>query len=273
MEFSSLKLANGLMTRVRDWRGDKPPLLLIHGLANSIEIWDRVAPALARSFRVIAFDLPGFGDASRPHAAYDSAFFVEQLCSVMNALNLEKAHLVGSSLGASLIVRFSAHNLHRIDSAVLAAPGGFGRETHLAMRIPALPLVGNWLGRPTRMNNALTLKIAIHDHRHITRELTALTNRYAAMPGSEQSFVRALNTGVGLTGVKERHSFEALARRLDCPTLVLWGQQDKVFPVRHSERAMALLPDARLQLFNPCGHYPHWEQPDAFVSAVERFLA
>ncbi|QTC91925.1 alpha/beta fold hydrolase [Brevundimonas goettingensis] len=267
-----IPLTNGLTTRVLDTGGDRRTLVLVHGLANSIEIWSRVLPRLARRFRVVAFDLPGFGEADRPVAAYDSAFFVEHLKALLDTMAIRRAHLVGSSLGAGVIVRFSERNLDRIDRAVLAAPGGFGRETHPLMRFPALPVVGDWLGRPTPANNRLTLGLAIHDQRHVTPELVEWTNRYARIPGSERSFVRTLQTGVGLSGVRERDSFEALARRFERPALVVWGRQDRVFPVRHSDRAVTLLPMCERILLDHCGHYPHWEQPDAFAAAVERFL-
>ena len=268
-----IKLANGLKTRVLDTRGDKPTLVLIHGLANAIEIWSRVLPRLTERFRVIAFDLPGFGQADRPVAAYDSAFFVEQLKALLDTLQIGRAHLVGSSLGASVIVRFSDENLERIDRAVLAAPGGFGRETHPVMRFPALPVVGDWLGRPTPANNALTLRLAIHDRRKVTRELIEQTNQYARVRGSDLSFVRTLQTGVGLFGVRERDSFELLARRFARPALVVWGGQDRVFPTRQSERAAMLLPLSERLLIDHCGHYPHWEQPEVFATAVDRFLS
>jgi len=64
-----------------------------------------------------------------------------------------------------------------------------------------------------------------------------------------------------------------LARRVEAPALVLWGRQDRVFPLRNAARATELLPDARAILIDGCGHYPHWEQPDIFVAAVEEFLA
>ena len=263
---------NGLTTRVLDTGGDKPTVVLIHGLANAIEIWSRVLPTLAHRFRVVAFDFPGFGEADRPVAAYDSVFFVDQLKALMDTIGLGGAHLVGSSLGASVIVRFSARNLDRIDRAVLAAPGGFGRETHPLMRFPALPFVGDWLGRPTPANNALTLRLAIHDKRNVTPKLIALTNRYARAPGSELSFVRSLQTGVGLFGVRERDSFDRLARRFERPVLVVWGRQDRVFPTHQSGRAVSLLPLSERVLIDDCGHYPHWEQPETFAIAVERFL-
>ncbi len=272
MEPYRTELVNGLKTRVVDTGGDKPTLVLIHGLANAIQIWDGILPRLAQRFRVIAFDLPGFGEADRPVAAYDSAFFADQLRAVLDTLAIDRAHLVGSSLGAGVIVRFSDRNLDRIDRAVLAAPGGFGRETHPLMRFPALALVGDWLGRPTPANNRITLNLAIHDPRNVTPELVEWVNRYAREPGSDLSFVRTLQTGVGLFGVRDRAGFEALARRFQRPALVVWGRQDRVFPAHHSDRAVALLPMSERILLDQCGHYPHWEQPGAFAAAVERFL-
>lgn len=265
-------LGNGERTRIRDTGGDAPALVLVHGLANSIEIWDRILPRLSRRFRVIALDLPGFGQASRPDAAYDAAFFADQIAAVFDTLALPHAHLVGSSLGASVILRFSERHLDRIDRAVLAAPGGFGRRTHPLMRLPALPLIGSALGRPTPFNNGLTLKLAMHDPRQATSELRELTNRYARVPGSERSFVRTLQTGVGLLGSKDCAGVARLATRLDRPTLVVWGRQDRVFPPAYAARAASLLPQSSLCLIDRCGHYPHWEQPDVFAAAVEDFL-
>lgn len=272
MKSRTIDLGNGLSTRLIDTRGGGTPIVLVHGLANSIEIWDRVLPRLAKSFRTIAFDLPGFGEASRPDAAYDGPFFAAQLEALLDRLGLERAHLVGSSLGASTIVHFSGIALNRIDKAVLAAPGGFGRRTHPLMRIASLPFIGPWLARPTPSNNRMTLRLAIHDRRNVTDELVALTDRYAGIPGSPVSFVRTLTEGVGLLGSRNRGETERLALAFDRPALLLWGRQDRVFPPEQAEHAAALLPRSELQLIDACGHYPQWEQPDTFASAVERFL-
>ena len=265
-------LGNGLSTRLVDTGGGGTPVVLVHGLANSIEIWDRVLPRLAKSFRIIAFDLPGFGEASRPDSAYDGPFFAAQLKALLDRLGIERAHLVGSSLGASAIVHFSGIGLDRIDRAVLAAPGGFGRRTHLLMRIPSLPVIGPWLGRPTPSNNRMTIGLAMHDRSNVTDALIAITDRYAAIPGSNLSFVRTLRQGVGLLGSRNRDEVERLARAFGRPTLVMWGRQDRVFPPDQAARAADLLPRSELHMIDACGHYPQWEQPEAFAAAVERFL-
>jgi pimeloyl-ACP methyl ester carboxylesterase len=271
MKHKALTLVTGETIRMSDTGGSRSALVLVHGLANSLEIWDRVRDRLARSFRVVTFDLPGFGRASRPDAAYDGLFFATQLRAFLDALDLKRPILVGNSLGASIILRFSAVAPGRIEKAVLAAPGGFGRKTNLAMRLPALPIIGSWLGRPTPYNNKLTLRLAIHDKSHVTSELVALTNRYASIPGSSMSFVRTLQAGVGLFGSRDRDAVEQIARQFAAPALIVWGRQDRVFPVAQAECAARLLPRSEVLLIDRCGHYPQWEHPDLFAKAIESF--
>jgi pimeloyl-ACP methyl ester carboxylesterase len=272
MRPTPLLLPNGETTRVVDTGGDGPVVVLVHGLGNSLEIWARVLPRLARTCRVIAFDLPGFGQASRPDAAHDGPFFAAQVLALLDALELERAVLVGNSLGAGAILHLSALAPRRIARAVLAAPGGIGRRTNVAMRAAALPLIGGWLARPTRFNNRMTLQIALHDHRHLTADLLGDFNRHAALPGSERAFVRTLQAGVTLAGSRDCAHTKELAARFPAPALVVWGRQDRVFPVDYAAKAAELIPDSQLTLIDACGHYPHWEQPEVFVGAVEAFV-
>jgi pimeloyl-ACP methyl ester carboxylesterase len=220
----------------------------------------------------VAFDLPGFGEADKPDAAYDADFFVAQLKVIMDVLSLERAHLIGSSLGASMIVRFSEHNLERIDTAVLADPGGFGRSVHPFLRVPTLPLIGYQMGRPLKATNTFAVKLAMADQRNATTGLINIADRYSKTPGGHRAFVRTLKAVIGPFGVKDRESFELQAQQLKRPTLVAWGKQDRLFSYRQSERAMQLLPDAKLLVLESCGHYPQWEQPAQFAAAVEHLV-
>lgn len=265
-------LHNGISTRYVDSGGDGPTVVLVHGLANSLEIWSRVFEKLAVRFRTIAFDLPGFGAASRPDAAYDGAFFGEQIAAFIDRLGIETAHFAGYSLGASAILHFSRNNSARINRAVLAAPGGFGRRVHPLMVLPALPLIGRYLGRPTPLNNRMTLNLAIHSPTNITRELIDVTNKHALVPHSDISYHRTLVSGVGLLGARGLNETAELARSLSRPVLVMWGKCDRVFPPSNAKRAMRLLPQSNLLMLDDCGHYPQWEQPNEFVNAVEEFL-
>lgn len=266
-----ITLPNGYKTRLLDTGGPHSTMVLVHGLGNSLEIWDRILPQLAQSFRVIAFDLPGFGEASQPDEAYDGPFFAAQIVALLDALGIERTTLVGNSLGASAILHMSAIAPHRIERAVLAAPGGIGRQTNVLMRAAALPLIGGWLARPTPANNRTTLKLALHDHKHLTADLLAAFDRYASRPNSARAFVRSLQTGVTLRGSRDSAQTRALAAAFRAPALVIWGRQDRVFPMQYAAEAAQLIPGAQLTLIDACGHYPQWEQPEAFVAAVEAF--
>lgn len=263
-----ITLADGITTRMIDTGGEGEPLVLIHGLAASIEIWDKVTPALAAQHRVLAFDLPGFGEADKLDASYDAPFFVRQLQAFLDANGIERAHLVGSSLGASLIIRYGAQHPGCIASATLAAPGGFGAGVHPFLRVPTLPLVGYAMATPMRPTNTFAVRLAMADKRNATRELIDLADRSSKLPGAHRAFYRTLKAVVGPLGVKDRDSFERDAASLKCPTVLAWGEQDRLFSVRQSERAMQILPQARLLRLERCGHYPQWEQPRLFAEAV-----
>ena len=269
----TIHLADGVNSRVLDTNGDGVPIVLVHGLANSLEIWSRVLPAFKGQRRVILFDLPGFGAADRPLGAYDTAFFVRHLAALIEGLKLEQVDLVGSALGASTALHYAAAHGGRVRPAVLAAPGGVGTGTHPIMRVAPMPLIGGWLAGPSPANNRRTLRLALHDSANLTAELQAQTDRYAAVPGSGRSFVRTLQSGVGLLGARNLEETALAARSLNRPTLIVWGRQDRVFPARYAERAVALLPAGKMCLIDHCGHYPHWEQPAIFANAALDFLS
>ena len=270
---ATLLLPNGLKTRLYDSGGPGIPFVLLHGLGLSLEIWGKVIPALSAQHRVIAFDFPGYGEADRPDAAYDGAFFADQVEALMDALALPEAYLVGSSLGASTIVRFSAGHLPRIRRAILMAPGGFGRDTHPVLRAPCMPLIGYALAKPTWLSNAYALRLSMADAKVATRALIDLAADFTGRLGGHRAFARTVTTGLSLSGVKNTEAFAETARVMHCPTLVLWGKQDRVFPVAQAQVAGRVLPDARVVEIDRCGHYPQWEQPERMAAEALAFVA
>jgi pimeloyl-ACP methyl ester carboxylesterase len=269
----NIALPGGLRTRLVDSGGHGTPLILVHGLAASLEIWNRVAPGLARTRRVIAFDLPGFGEADKPDAAYDAPFFIRRLADVLDFLGVQRADFAGSSLGASLLVRFAAAYPERAGRLILAAPGGFGRQTHPFLQVPTLPIIGYALGRPMWLTTAFAVWLAMHDPKAATRELVSLADRCSKSPGGHRAFVRTLKAVIGPLGVRDRAAFEADARAVRAPVLLLWGEQDRLFPIRQIERAQALLAGSAALRIDACGHYPQWEAADRFIGEAEKFLS
>jgi pimeloyl-ACP methyl ester carboxylesterase len=271
---SRIQITENISTRILDTGGAKPPLLLIHGLAASIEIWQDVIGPLARDFRVIAFDLPGFGQADKPDADYRAAtFFVPMLKSLMDAVGLQNSHMIGSSMGASLIIRFGTKHQSMIHRAVLANPGGFDRYVHPFLRIPTLPVLGGIMSRPQRPVTAFGVRLAIHNKAKITKELIDEADAFSRLPGAHRAFVRTLRGVTSPFSVKELDIFETEARSFTPSTLIVWGEQDRIFPASQAERARAIMPKATIEILDHVGHYPQVDAPDRFVDLIYRHLS
>lgn len=273
-----IALRDGVTTRWLDTglpEGADPtelPVVLVHGLAASIEIWRDVLPLLARHRRTIAFDLPGFGHADKPDADYRALpFFVPMLDAFLNAASIERAHMVGSSLGASLLIRHGSRHPERYASAVCANPGGFGRFIHPFLRVPTVPGIGTVMSRPQRATNAFGVRIAVHDRTRRTKALIDEADAFSRLPGAHRAFVRTLRGIASPFTVKELDVFGEEARRFDdagIPTLVVWGQHDRIFPVRQTKAVRGSMPTAEVKIMDGVGHYPQIDAPDAFAAMV-----
>ena len=249
-----------------------PPIVLVHGLAASMEIWRDVLPALAREHRVLAFDLPGFGHADKPDADYRAVpFFIPMLAAFLDVVGIERAHMVGSSLGASLLVRHGSRHPERYASAACANPGGFGRFIHPFLRVPTIPGLGTVMSRPQRAANAFGVRIAVHDKTKRTRALVDEADAFSRLPGAHRAFVRTLRGIATPFTVKELDVFEEEAKRFDAagvPTLVTWGRRDRIFPVEQTETVKEYMPSARVEVLDGVGHYPQIDAPDTFAEMV-----
>ncbi len=274
-ETRRIVLKDGVSTRYVDTGGDKPPVILIHGLAASIEAWRDVIVPLSKQFRVLAFDLPGFGEADKPaDASYEAVpFFVPMLKAFMDGVGIAKAHMVGSSMGASLIVRFAARHGEMLDRAVLANPGGFGRYIHPFLRAPTIPLLGVPMSMPMRPSNAFALMLTIYNKSRRPKSLLDEVDAFSKMPGAHRAFVRTLRGVTTIFGVKDLDIFESEARRVTAPTLIIWGEKDKLFPVKQSKTAASYMPSAKIIVMPRVGHFPQIDDPAPFTRHVIEHLS
>lgn len=136
---TSIKLANREYRRFMDNSGYRVPMVLGHGMGNAVKIWGRAFARPAGFCRVIAFDLPGFGEASLPDATYDSPFFAAKIVALLDTFGIRCAVLVGNWLGVSAVLHVSATAPGRIMRAVFAAPGGFGRQVRWTLLLQRKP--------------------------------------------------------------------------------------------------------------------------------------
>jgi len=271
----------GLRTRVLEeghaGRGD--PVLMIHGVGGWAENWREVMSPIARSGRhAIAFDLPGFGQSDAPpgdveHFGPREPFYPRFIGALLDELGIRSAHLVGNSMGGAVAYTAAVSQPERTRSLALVAGGGVGTEVALFLRLctlPGVPALSRVFGRPERARDVL--RSCFYDTRRIPEALYEEAERYGLNSFGE--FVRALRSGVTIFGVRPslREHWVALASRFAGPVIVIWGRQDRVLPVEHAADAKGVMPQARVELIDDCGHLPQVERTDAFLATLLPFL-
>jgi len=257
--------------------GKGPLLLLVHGMAGSSETWRYVMPALAKRFTVLAPDLLGQGQSDKPRGDYSLGAHANTLRDLLEALGQRRATVVGQSLGGGVAMQFAYQFPERCERLVLVNSGGLGREVTVLLRMLTVPgfesafplfcgpllrdasaLVATWLGRAGIRSTAAS--------REIWRS-------YASLADAEnrRAFFRSLHHVIDVSG-QAVSALGRLHRAAHLPTLIVWGAEDRIIPVRHAVGAHKIMLGSRLEIFDGVGHYPHCEAPERFVAAVVDFM-
>ena len=234
-------------------------------------------PTLAATHRVYAPDLPGSPDSARPAASYSSAFFERFLAGFLGALGIERAALVGNSLGGLVALRLALSEPARVGALVLVDGAGLGPEVNPAfttVNVPglaeaAMPFWRTSVGAYQRALGRTTLLFA-RPPGSVPREWLAEQRRLAQSPGYLEAHLSVLRALVSPLGQRE-----VLVERLsslEVPTLVVWGSRDRVFPERQAREAVVRLREGSLAVIPECGHMPHVECPDAFLASLDGFI-
>jgi pimeloyl-ACP methyl ester carboxylesterase len=257
--------------------GAGPPLVLLHGAGDNALDWRWVFPALARTHRVYAPDLPGSPNSARPAIDYSSAYFERFVAAFVDALDIGQATFVGNSLGGLIALRLALSEPTRVTALVLVDSAGLGRTINPAftsVNVPglgeaAMPLWRTPIGAYQRAWGRTALLFA-HPPGTVPREWLAEQCRLALSPGyleAHMAVLRALVSPLGQREVLVDH-----LPSLKMPTLVVWGARDRVFPESQAREAVARLPEGSLALIPDCGHMPHVECPERFLAALGGFI-
>jgi pimeloyl-ACP methyl ester carboxylesterase len=259
-----------------DPREGAPVLLLVHGMAGSSETWRDVAPALAGDHTVLAPDLIGHGGSAKPRHDYSLGAFASGLRDLLVALGIERATLVGQSLGGGVAMQFAYQFPERCERLVLVNSGGLGPEVSWMLRALALPgvevvapvlfpsFVRDAGDAVWRFLGGLGIRAP-----HFEEEWRS----YASLvePETRQAFLKTLRSVVDFGGQSvSAHDRLYLAELL--PTLIIWGDSDRIIPVSHGHATHEAIAGSELVVFEGCGHFPHVEQPMRFVEVLTGFL-
>lgn len=248
--------------------GSGKPLLLIHGLGGSAKSWSTIWSALAERRDLIAIDLPGFGDTPRLAGETSIRTLSDAVTSFIDAQGLRGVDVVGSSMGARLVLELARRG-GVVGSVVSLDPGGFWRgwERHaffssIWLSIRAVRLLQPLMPAISRSKVARTMLLAQFSRRPWALDPAAVLAEMRAY-AQATAFDELLYQ---LTYGEEQEG--APGGSIEAPLVIGWGRNDRVCFANQAERAMALFPDARLHWFERCGHFPHWDAPQETVRLI-----
>ncbi|THF70163.1 alpha/beta fold hydrolase [Deinococcus sp. Arct2-2] len=255
--------------------GDGPPLVLLHGIGQSLEDWDEVVALLAERHRVYALDLIGFGLTDKPDVPYSLAGLARFVKHFLDALEETRpATLIGNSLGGAVAQQFAVMYPERTARLILVNSAGFGAEVTPWLRLLTVPRLGEWLLRPHPVSSARVVRAIFHDPVFVTPERLRHAALVAEQPNRSRAYLsvaRHLGTWRGLRPDWRGTLIEQLAAR-QLPTLIVWGEHDQILPAHHLRAAQNAYPHARTQLFKNTGHLPQVERAEEFSTLVLGFI-
>jgi pimeloyl-ACP methyl ester carboxylesterase len=256
--------------------GSGPPIVFIHGLSGSWQNWLEQLPVFARGHRVITFDLPGFGASEMPAQKITISGYGRFVDALLDELEVGSAAIVGNSMGGFIGMELAIRFPERAERLVLVSAAGLSIEYLRNERALAvlgtlenrLAAYSGWLASRSdalaRRPGARRLIFGIVAHRpdRLPGPLVAEQVRGSGKPG----FLPALDA---LTDYPIRDRLGEIA----CPTLIVWGSEDKLVPARDADEFARLIPNSRKVVWPETGHVAMLERPAAFNALLEAFLA
>ncbi len=258
--------------------GNGPPVVLIHGMLNSSRHWQAVAERLAGEHTVIAPDLIGHGDSAAPRGDYSLGAHAASIRDLLAAIGVERATIVGHSLGGGVAMQFFYQFPQRVERLALVSSGGLGRDVGPMLRTAALPgmakllaatihprLLGALYEGGTRMRGrgmggGAYLQAA-------ARALRPLENE-----GAREAFLQTLRSVIDVRGQRVSATDRLYLLEL-VPTLIVWGERDHTIPLEHGRAAHRQIAGSRMRTLPRAAHFPNLEDPEGLADALLEFIA
>ena len=244
-------IVQGIPTRVLT-AGEGPAIVFIHGTGGSGKVWFNQLRRFEADHRVIAPDLPGYGETPLPETIRSIDDYPAFVSALLDAAGVPKAVLVGNSMGGRVALQMALDHPDRVAGLVLVNASG--------LKLPGFPIFHVRDAAPEEFAARLYFRAS---------ERGALAERFVQSP--EQ--VRARETMLRLTAPPLRHDMQERLGEIRVPTLVIWGEGDRIIPPVYADAFAEGIPDAQLAMIERAGHVPMLERPGAVNEAIARFLA
>ncbi len=258
----------GVRTRVLR-AGSGPDLVLLHGTGGHLEAYARDIAGLAAGFRVTAYDMVGHGWSDLPDRPYTVDVLCDHLTGLMDALNIDRAHLSGESLGGWVAAWAGAHHPDRVGRLVLNTPGNIANKPEVMARLKQSTTAA--VRDPSEATVRARVEWLFHHKEMVTDELVSLRRAVYSRPG----FLTAIGNTLVLQDPEVRKDFAwdpGWVGKISAPVLLLWTDHDPTGGLDEAELLLSWLPDARLRIIQDAGHWPQWEKREEFLHAHRDFL-
>ena len=262
-----LVMNNNHLLHYRD-EGTGYPVLCLHGAFSSLHTFNSWAKRLTPHFRIIRFDMPGFGlTGAIPENDYTIGQYLHYIDEFLTIMHIDKCHVVGSSLGGWMAWEYALARPERVDKLMLIDSAGFLdiKSVPTPFMLARIPLAGNVMKIAARRD---LIELFLHQvYFHQEKITEKLVDRYFDLftrPGNQEAFYALVNQRF-----KDNTHY---LRRITQPTLVMWGEQDKWLPVENAHRFLNLIPHSEGIIYQNAGHIPMEEIPSQTAVDAIAFL-
>jgi pimeloyl-ACP methyl ester carboxylesterase len=256
--------------------GSGEAIVLLHGILGSSQTWRSVIGPLARRYRVVAPDLLGHGNSTKPRSDYSLGALSVLVRDILDQLGITRATIVGHSLGGGIAMQFVYQHPSYVQRLVLIGSGGLGPDVGLLLRAASLPgaelvlpvIAARKVLAPGDRVWSWLRKVGVEAPRgeEMWRHYRSLSDG-----PTRQAFLRTLRSVVDHRG----QAVSALSRlnsRTELPVMAIWGERDPMIPVQHAYAAKEVRPDVRLEVLPGVGHFPHAERPALVAELIDDFI-
>ncbi|HAR95912.1 MAG TPA: hypothetical protein DCR97_08130, partial [Deltaproteobacteria bacterium] len=249
-------------------------IVLVHGLGAAADIWTQNIEELAREHRVIVPDLPGFGKSEIPHPSFLPFQYTDFLAKLIDTTTDGPVTLVGQSLGGAVVLDYALRYPERTDRLVLIDSAGLGKEVIWTLRLLSLPFLGELLCHPVRKGVELFFKLAVHNTSAVSEALVDIFYGYCRRPGFKRFFLGLVRSLINSQGVRGDILGEITTnlRKITKPVLIIWGEEDRVLPLKHAYFGARQLPSATMKVMSGCGHLPFLERAEECNRLILQFI-
>lgn len=253
------------------------PLVLLHGSGPGVSGWANFSgnlPTYASRFHTLVVDLPGFGASDLVEAGADAfadTAYEDAVLLVMDALGIEKASIIGNSMGGGVASRLAARHPARISRLVCI--GGVGIPLLSAAPSEGIKLLVDFVEEPSKERLVAWMQSMVYDKKTLTPELVEMRWEQCANPAAIESARRMYSKrAIGSVSPASRVRWLDHLPAIQAPTLLAWGRDDRVTPLDMALAPMRLIRKCELHVFYDCGHWAMIERKDEFESATMSFL-